>query len=200
MTNDYIFTSESVTRGHPDKICDQVSDAVVDYFLKQDPDARIIAECALSGGVMFISSHYASSAFTHDISAIARSTLRDIGYPKEVFDADECAILTSTSDHTARDYAPMDLDAMSDKELDTITARQQTSVFGFACDQTVDLLPLPIWLAHRIAYRLDEETVINKLPYCCPMPRSRSVSNFETASLTVSTASLSLPHSVKTAR
>jgi len=168
MTNDFIFTSESVTCGHPDKICDQVSDAIVDYFLKQDPNARIIAECAISGGVMFLSSHYASSAFTHDISAIARKTIRDIGYPKEVFDADDCAILTSISDHTARDYAPIDLDAMSDKELDKITARQQTSVFGFACDQTVDLLPLPIWLAHRIAYRMDEKKVINKLPYLLP--------------------------------
>lgn len=168
MTSNFIFTSESVTSGHPDKICDQVSDAIVDHFLKHDPDARVIAECAVSSGVMFISSHYASSAATLDISDIARRTIREIGYPEEVFDADDCAILTSVMDHSSSDYAPMDLDAMTDKDLDMITARQQTSVFGFACDHTVDLMPLPIWLAHRIAYRIDEKKVIKKLPYLLP--------------------------------
>ena len=92
MTSNFIFTSESVTSGHPDKICDQVSDAVVDHFLKQDPDARVIAESAVSGGVMFISVHYASAAHTLDISEIARRTITEIGYPKEVFDAADCAL------------------------------------------------------------------------------------------------------------
>ena len=90
MTNRYIFTSESVTRGHPDKICDQVSDAIVDHFLRQDQHARIVAECALASGVMFVSTHYASSAKV-DTSDIARRTLSEIGYPKEVFDAERKA-------------------------------------------------------------------------------------------------------------
>jgi S-adenosylmethionine synthetase len=167
MTNGFVFTSESVTCGHPDKICDQVSDAIVDHFLMQDPDARINAECAVSSGVMFISSHYASAAVL-DISDIARRTLRDIGYPTDVFDADGCTILTSFMDHSSTDYEPMDLDGMSDKEIDRITARQQTSVFGYACDHTDDLLPLPIWLAHRLAYRMGEKKVIKKLPYLLP--------------------------------
>jgi S-adenosylmethionine synthetase len=168
MSDDYIFTSESVTSGHPDKICDQVSDAIVDHFLRQDPDARIIAECAVSSGVLFISSHYATSAVALDISDIARRTIREIGYPKELFDAEDCAILTSIMDHSATDYMPMDLDAMTDKEIDKIAARQQTSVFGYACDHTSDLMPLPIWLAHRIAQRIDRVQATRKLPYLLP--------------------------------
>ena len=168
MTSKFIFTSESVTHGHPDKICDQVSDAVVDHFLKQDPDARIIAECAVSSGVMFISTHYASAAASLDITDIARRTIREIGYPKDVFDADDCTILTSIKDHSEADYTPMDLDAMDDRAISDITARQQTSVFGYACDHTEDLLPLPIWLAHRLAYRMDVVQAVNKLPYLLP--------------------------------
>jgi len=168
MTSNFIFTSESVTRGHPDKICDQVSDAIVDHFLKQDPDARIVAECAVSSGVMFISTHYASSATSIDVSEIARRTVSEIGYPKEIFDANDCTILSSIMDHSETDYTPLDLDAMSDKEIDKITARQQTSVFGYACDHTEDLLPYPIWLAHRLAYRMDVVQSIKKLPYLLP--------------------------------
>ena len=168
MTSNFIFTSESVTRGHPDKICDQVSDAIVDHFLKQDPDARIVAECAVSSGVMFISTHYASSAVSIDVSEIARRTVSEIGYPKEIFDANDCTILSSIMDHSETDYTPLDLDAMSDKEIDKITARQQASVFGYACDHTEDLLPYPIWLAHRLAYRMDVVQSIKKLPYLLP--------------------------------
>lgn len=167
MSNDFIFTSESVTCGHPDKLCDQVSDAIVDHFLKHDPDARIIAECAVSSGVMFISSHYASS-HSLDITDIARRVIRSIGYPKMSFDADDCTILTSIMDHSKTDYLPMDLDAMSDREIDAIPARQQTSVFGYACNQTRELMPLPIWLAHRLAHRLDSKKIASKLPYLLP--------------------------------
>lgn len=168
MTSNFIFTSESVTCGHPDKICDQVSDAIVDHFLKQDPDARIIAECAIASGVMFISTHYATSATSLDITDIARRTIKEIGYPAEIFDANDCTILTSIMDHSETDYTPMDLDAMSDKELEKVSARQQTSVFGYACDHTEDLLPVPIWLAHRLAHRLDVVQSIKKLPYLLP--------------------------------
>jgi len=168
MTNNYIFTSESVTSGHPDKICDQVSDAIVDHFLKQDPDARVIAECAVSSGVMFISSHYASAAPSIDISEIARRTISEIGYPPEVFDANDCTIMSSVMDHSETDYTPLDLDAMSDTEIDKITARQQASVFGYACDHTEDLMPLPILLAHRIAQRMDVIQTTKKLPYLLP--------------------------------
>ena len=167
MTNGFVFTSESVTSGHPDKICDQVSDAIVDHFLKQDADARVIAECAISSSVMFVSCHYASAA-SLDISDIARRTVRDIGYPKEVFDADDCSILTSFLDHSNTDYIPMNLDELTDMEIANITARQQTSVFGYACDHTMDLMPLPIWLANRFSKRMGEKKVGKKLPYLLP--------------------------------
>ena len=167
MTNSYIFTSESVTRGHPDKICDQVSDAIVDNFLKQDPHARVVAECAISSGILFVSSHFASAAKL-DIADIARRKLVETGYPRDVFDADDCTILTSIMDHSDDDYIPLDLDALSDSEIDEITARQQTSVFGYACDHNEELMPLPISLAHKFACRLDNSKVKKKLPYLLP--------------------------------
>jgi S-adenosylmethionine synthetase len=167
VSDDFIFTSESVTIGHPDKLCDQVSDAIIDHFLRQDPDSRIIAECAVSSGVMFISAHYASQARL-DIPNIARQVIRGTGYPAHVLDADACTILTSFMDHTASDYMPLDLDAMDDEAIDRIPGRQQATVFGYACDQTPALMPLPIWLAHRLADRLDSPEVAKKLPYLLP--------------------------------
>jgi len=167
VSDDFIFTSESVTLGHPDKLCDQVSDAIVDHFLNQDPDARIIAECAVSSGVMFISTHYASIA-KFDIPEVARQVIRNVGYPHEVFDAEACTILTSFMDHTASDYMPLDLDAMDDAAIDEIPCRQQVSVFGYACDQTPALMPLPIWLAHRLSDVLDSPKLGKELPYLLP--------------------------------
>mgnify|MGYP001813559925 FL=1 len=92
MSNEFIFTSESVTCGHPDKLCDQVSDAIVDHFLRQDPDSRIVAECAVASGVMFISTHYASRAKL-DIPNIARKVIKGIGYPNSVFDANALSLI-----------------------------------------------------------------------------------------------------------
>ena len=167
MSNEFIFTSESVTSGHPDKLCDQVSDAIVDRFLRQDPDSRIVAECAVASGVMFISTHFASQAKL-DIPGIARQVIRGIGYPNDVLDADACTILTSFMDHTVTDYMPLDLDAMDDEALDRVPGRQQATVFGYACDQTPALMPLPIWLAHRLADAMDSPKVAKKLPYLIP--------------------------------
>jgi S-adenosylmethionine synthetase len=167
VSNNFIFTSESVTTGHPDKLCDQVSDAIIDHFLNQDPDSRIVAECAVASGVMFIATHYASKARL-DIPEIARRVIRETGYSSEEFDADACTILTSFMDHTATDYMPFDLDNMDDEAIDRIPGRQQVSVFGYACDQTPALMPLPIWLAHRLADRLDSPQVKKKLPYVLP--------------------------------
>ena len=124
MSNNFIFTSESDTQGHPDKLCDQVSDAVVDHFLIEDPDAGVDTECAVASGVMFISAHYASRARV-DITDIARRVISDVGYSKDVFDADACTIMTSFIDHTASSDRPLGLDKMDDKDLDRITARHQ---------------------------------------------------------------------------
>jgi S-adenosylmethionine synthetase len=167
VSDDFVFTSESVTGGHPDKLCDQVSDAIVDRFLEEDPFSSIVAECAVSSGVMFISAHYASKAKL-DIPEIARKTIRGVGYSKDVFDADACTIMTSFMNHSATDYRPLDLDEMDDADISRVTAKHQVTVFGYACDQTPVLMPKPIWLAHRLAQRLDSPEVGKKLPYLLP--------------------------------
>lgn len=167
MSEDFIFTSESMTAGHPDKLCDQISDAIVDHYLMADPNARIVAESVLASGVMFISAHYASKA-TLDIADIARHVVRDVGYPKSVFDADACAILTSFTDHTSTDYLALDYDKLDDDYLDRLVSKHQVTLFGYACRQTPDLMPLPIWLAHRLSKRLDDPKVREALPYLLP--------------------------------
>ncbi len=167
MSDDFIFTSESVTTGHPDKLCDQVSDAIVDHFLIEDPYSTINAECAVSSGILFVSAHYASKARIN-IPEIARHTIGSVGYSKEVFDADDCTVLTSFMNHTATDYRPLDLDEMSDSDLNRVTVHHPVTVFGYACDQTPVLMPKPIWLAHRLADVLDSPEVGKKLPYLLP--------------------------------
>jgi S-adenosylmethionine synthetase len=172
VSDDFIFTSESVTTGHPDKLCDQVSDAIVDHFLRQDPNSQIVAECAVASGVLFISAHYASTAGLA-IPDMARYVIRQVGYSKEVFDADACTIMTSFMDHTASAYRTLDLEHMDDADLDRITAKHQVTVFGYACDQTQALMPLPIWLAHRLVDRLDDEDLTETLPYLLPDGKSQ---------------------------
>ena len=167
MSDDFIFTSESVTRGHPDKLCDQVSDAIVDYFLRHDPHAGVIAECAVASGVLFISCHYASQAGLA-IQDVARRVVAGIGYSRDVFDADACTIMTSFVDHSDHDYRPLDLESMTDEDIDAIAVTDQATVFGFACDQTEALMPLPIWLAHRLAMALDDPAVKQDLPGLLP--------------------------------
>lgn len=167
MSDDFIFTSESVTTGHPDKLCDQVSDAIVDHFLSQDPNAGIVAECAVASGVLFISAHYASRAGLA-IPDVARAVIRGVGYPRDVFDADACTIMTSFMDHTERDYRELDLDALDDDGIAGITAKDQVTVFGYACDQTDALMPLPISIAHALVRKLDEPGLDRELPYLLP--------------------------------
>lgn len=167
MSDEFIFTSESVTTGHPDKLCDQVSDAIVDHFLSHDPCSSIVAECSVASGVLFISAHYASHA-APSIADIARRVIKDVGYSREVFDADACTIMTSFMDHTDEQYQAFDLDAMDDAAIGGLTAKHQVTVFGYACDQTEALMPLPIWLAHRLAERLDSVEVGKRLPYLLP--------------------------------
>ncbi len=167
MKGDYIFTSESVTVGHPDKLCDQVSDAIVDNFLRDDPSSSIVAECALSSGAMFISAHYTSHA-KFDIQGVARDVVRGIGYTPDAFNADDCTILTSFKNHTATDYRPLELDEMDNSDIDRITAKHPATLFGYACDQTKAMMPLPIYLAHRLADQLDSPAVRKILPYLLP--------------------------------
>jgi S-adenosylmethionine synthetase len=167
MSDDFIFTSESVTRGHPDKLCDQVSDAIVDHLLSLDLSAGVIAECAVASGVLFISAHYASRANVA-IADVARDVIRRVGYTRDVFDPDACAIMTSFMDHSERDYVPLELRSMSDSDIDTITVKDNATMFGYACDQTGALMPVPIWLAHELAKKLDDPAVKKQMPDLLP--------------------------------
>jgi S-adenosylmethionine synthetase len=167
MSDDFIFTSESVTTGHPDKLCDQVSDAIVDHFLSQDRNASIVAECAVASGVLFISAHYASKGGLA-IPDVARAVIRGVGYPRAVFDADACTIMTSFMDHTERDYREVDLETLDDEALGRITAKDQVTVFGYACDQTEALMPLPVTIAHALTRKLDDPKLEKELPYLLP--------------------------------
>ena len=173
MSDDFIFTSESNTAGHPDKLCDRISDAIVDSFLRRDPNSAITAECAVSSGVMFIAARYASMAKL-DIPEVARRVIREVGYPQDVFDADACTIMTSYIDQTSSDYRPTKLEDMTESAIDRITARNQVTVFGYACNQTDALLPLPIWLAHRLAATLNSPKVQKGIPYLLPDAQSQA--------------------------
>lgn len=166
MKKDFVFTSESVTEGHPDKLCDQISDAIVDAFLTADPYARVVAECAVANGVVFIAARFGSNARI-DIPEVARRVIREVGYRDGEFNADDCTILTSLRD--LGEQPPVaDEAAMDDPALDRITAKEPVTVFGYACDQTPSLMPLPIVLAHRLARRLAAVRLQNQLPYLSP--------------------------------
>jgi S-adenosylmethionine synthetase len=162
----YIHTSESVTEGHPDKLCDQISDAIVDRFLEQDSSARIVAECAVSLSVVFIAARFASHVKV-DFPNVARKVIRRIGYVDREFNYKTCSILTSLKEMADSDRKHTDLTRCEGSE-DGIPVDDQVTVFGFACNQTPVLMPLPIWLAHKLARRLAEVRSAHVLDYLAP--------------------------------
>jgi S-adenosylmethionine synthetase len=167
MRDDFIFSSESVTEGHPDKLCDQLSDAIVDRFLTLDPFSRVTAECAVAKGIVFIAVQFASTAH-FDIPMLARDVIARIGYTGPEFNAEACNILTSFSELPADPLLCRDEREMSDAEKDAIGARNQVTVFGYACTQTAAMMPLPIWLAHKLARRLAAVRLEARLRYLAP--------------------------------
>jgi S-adenosylmethionine synthetase len=166
MKQDFVFISESVTEGHPDKLCDQISDAVLDQFLREDPQARAIIECAVSTGVVFVAARYRARTLV-DIPHIARQVIREVGYDDKDFNARTSSILTSLNELPPE--APVaDESALSDAQIEAVSARHTATLFGYACTQTPAFLPLPIWLAHKLARRLSAVRLTLQLPYLRP--------------------------------
>jgi S-adenosylmethionine synthetase len=167
MKNDFVFTSDSVTEGHPDKLCDQISDAIVDHFLYSDRYAHLSAECAVATGVLFVATQFNADAVV-DIPEIARRVIEQVGYDEEDFNARDCTILTNIHEIARPRNTPGDAQSLSEDRLDTIVASHPATVFGFACDQNPAYLPQPIWLAHRFARQLADTRKEGKLDYLLP--------------------------------
>ncbi len=167
MKTDFIFASESATEGHPDKLCDQISDAIVDHFLDQDPMAKIRAECAVSTAVLFIAARFASSAAV-DVGQVARKVIRKAGYVHQDFNSATCSILTSLKELPPDESRSHDDSLLSDEKINRIPVKQQGTFFGYACRQTVSLMPLPITLAHKLAMRIDFVRQQQMIPYLAP--------------------------------
>lgn len=161
MNREFTFFSRSVTEGHADKLCDQISDAIVGLHLRQDPLARVSAECAAAGGILFVAVRFDSKGAL-DIPTTVRGVVSDIGYDTEDFNPRSCTVMTSLAEYRPAMGQPQSGD------YEDVLATDQAAVFGYACKQTPEMLPLPIWLAHRLVRRLDGVRKSGELDYLAP--------------------------------
>ncbi|MGC9967283.1 MAG: methionine adenosyltransferase [Syntrophobacteraceae bacterium] len=167
MKKNFMLTSESVTEGNPDKLCDIISDAIVDHFLEQDPYSRIIAECSIAASIVFIAARFASQA-AFSLSEIARKVIWKVGYQGADFNPKTSSVLTSIKELPLDPVYRFDERKLTSAQMETIPAGNQVTTFGFACRQNDAFMPLPIWLAHKLSRRMAALSKDKTLSYLCP--------------------------------
>ena len=204
MSERRLFTSESVTEGHPDKIADQISDSILDAILAKDPMARVACETSVTTGLVLVFGEITTASYV-DIQKVVRETIREIGYDraKYGFDADTCAVLTAIDEQSADIAMGVDqaLEArtgdMTDEQIEAIGAGDQGLMFGFATNETDEYMPLPISLAHKLSRRLTEVRKNGTLDYLRPDGKTQVTVEYDEAGkpVAIDTVLLSTQHS-----